>query len=356
MAGLDACPGLGWNKIKQIVTYDDEWQHALDFTISDWEKRGINTKVAQSIDKFFNKQWLYDYIQVNMGKNIEIVTCFDTSYPLLLHEIDTPPWVLYAIGRTSLLSTLSIGVVGTRNPTSYGRKASEIIVTGLCDANITVVSGLARGIDGICHQSALDAGGGTIAVLGTAIDVVYPRENARLHNQIAQSGLIVSQYPIGTRSHPGLFVQRNKLIAGLTKGTVIVEAAAKSGSLITADRALEYNRDVFAVPGHITSPKSKGCLELIKQGAKIVTCASDILEEYEITIEANLCKEITGSEQNKLTDEEWRIYHMLEQGKLSFDELLLLTSWDFGHLHSVLLSLIMKKVAAQLPGSVYSLI
>lgn len=356
LAGLDAFPGLGWKKIEQIVSFDDEWEYALQFSISDWEKRGIGSKLANSLVKVFNENWITEHIQIMHKKKIEIIPYFEELYPLLLQEMDTPPWILYAIGDVSLLSKMSISIVGTRNPTSYGRKASEIVVEGLCEADVTVVSGLARGIDGICHQSALNCGGTTIAVLGTAIDVVYPREHAKLYQQIAESGLIVSQYPVGTSSHPGLFPQRNKIIAGLAKGTVVVEADVKSGSLITADRALEYNRDVFAVPGPITSPKSRGCLDLLKQGAKIVTSASDILEEYNINIGTILCKEISGSEQNKLTDDEWRIYHMLEQGKLSFDELLILTSWDFGHLHSVLLSLIMKKVAAQLPGSVYSLI
>lgn len=356
LAGLDAFPGLGWKKIEQIVSYDDDWVYALEFTTLDWEKRGINSKLANSIVKVFNKTWLTEYIHVIQKKKIEIIPFFDKSYPLLLQEMDTPPWILYAIGDISLLSKMSISIVGTRNPTSYGRKASEILVEGLCEADVTIVSGLARGIDGICHQSALNCGGTTIAVLGTAIDVVYPREHAKLYQQIAESGLIVSQYPIGTSSHPGLFPQRNKIIAGLSKGTVVVEADVKSGSLITADRALEYNRDVFAVPGPITSPKSRGCLDLLKQGAIIVTSVSDILEEYNVNLGTILCKEISGSEQNKLTEDEWRIYHMLEQGKLSFDELMILTSWDFGHLHSVLLSLIMKKVAAQLPGSVYSLV
>lgn len=356
LAGLDACPGLGWKKIKQIISYDDKWEYAMGFCISDWQKRGISLKLANSIMKVLNENWLTEYIHVMQKKKIQIIPYFDEQYPPLLKEMDTPPWMLYAIGNVSLLSKMSISIVGTRNPTNYGRKVSEMLVKGLCEADVTVVSGLAKGIDGICHQSALNSGGGTIAVLGTAIDVVYPREHARLYEQISKSGLIVSQYPIGTSSHPGLFPQRNKIIAGLARGTVVVEADVKSGSLITADRALEYNRDVFAVPGPITSPKSRGCLDLLKQGAKIVTCASDILEEYNINIGTILCKEICGSEQNKLTDDEWRIYHMLEQGELSFDELLILTTWDFGHLHSVLLSLIMKKVAAQLPGSVYSLI
>lgn len=356
LLGLDACPGIGQKRIAQILNYDEEWEHAENFTRLDWKKRGIGTGLAESIHKFLNPHSIQQYMETIQKKGIKVITYFDAEYPQLLKEIDSPPWVLYALGDTSLLSTMSISMVGTRNPTAYGRKVSEMLTDGLCEADITIVSGLARGIDGICHQRTLHCSGNTIAVLGTAIDVIYPREHRVLYEQIREKGLIVSEYPIGTRSHPGMFPQRNKIIAGLSKGTVVVEADARSGSLITADRALEYNRDVFAVPGPITSPKSRGCLDLLKQGAKIVTDPSDILEEYNVNIESSLCKGITGSLQNKLTDDEQRIYHMLEQGKLSFDDLLILTSWDFGHLHSVLLSLIMKKVAAVLPGSVYILI
>lgn len=355
LAGLDACPGLGWKRIGQILNYD-EWEYAINFTAADWQKRGLGAGLAESVMRVFNLNWLNQYVESVQKKGIEVITYFDERYPQLLKEIDTPPWVLYALGNVSLLSSLSIGMVGTRNPTAYGRKVSEMLTEGLCEAGITIVSGLAKGIDGTCHQSALNCNGHTIAVLGTAIDVIYPREHRVLYEQIKQKGLIISEYPIGTSSHPGMFPQRNKIIAGISKGTVVVEADVKSGSLITADRALEYNREVFAVPGPITSPKSRGCLDLLKQGAKIVTAPSDILEEYNVNIGTSICQGIAGSSENKLTDDERRIYHMLEQGKLSFDDLLILTSWDFGHLHSVLLSLIMKKVAAGLPGSVYILI
>ncbi|MNJ51373.1 hypothetical protein D3C77_466750 [compost metagenome] len=166
----------------------------------------------------------------------------------------------------------------------------------------------------------------------------------------------MSEYPPGTPGHPGLFPQRNRIIAGLAHGTVVVEADARSGSLITADAALEAGRDVFAVPGPITSPKSRGTLNLIKQGAKLVTEPKDILEEYEHLLPARPGMKEGNSSRIKLTDEEHRIYHMLEQDNCTLDELLNKTDWDFGHLHSVLLSLIMKKEAVQLPGSEYKVI
>lgn len=216
-----------------------------------------------------------------------------------------------------------------------------------------MVSGLARGIDSICHEAALRSGGGTIAVVATGLDKVYPTENIELERRISQEGLVITEYPLGTKSHPGLFPQRNRIIAGLSRGTVVVEADSRSGSLITADAALEAGRDVFAVPGPITSPKSRGALELIKQGAKLVTSGLDIIEEYTSYLPTNVIKtgnnsttEQTADDfmiEKKLTNEESHLYHILHQGPFILDDLLVRTGWDFGHLHSVLLSLIIKK-------------
>ena len=236
----------------------------------------------------------------------------------------------------------------------------------LSGAGLVIVSGLARGIDSVCHEAALKKGGGTIAVVATGMDKVYPPENRELLRQIAKEGLVLSEYPIGTKSHPGLFPQRNRIIAGISLGTLVVEADSRSGSLITTDAALEAGRDVFAVPGPITSPKSRGALELIKQGAKLVTCPEDILEEYTAYLSQSECiqKEnasiISDSQdsvfEKKLTREEFQLYHILHQGPFTLDELLVRSRWDFGHLHSVLLSLIIKKAVTQLPGAIYKVI
>ncbi|MEK4510296.1 DNA-processing protein DprA [Paenibacillus sp. FSL K6-2524] len=355
LAGLDDSPGLGWKKISNILTRDDDWVNAFDFSPEDWMQRGLSAELAQTMATRFTAHWVQERLDRMSKKGIQVITYFDDEYPILMKETDQPPWILYAKGNIRLLSTLSIAMVGTRVPTAYGRKVGEMLVTELCAHSVTIVSGMARGIDGVCHEAALNCGGSTIAVLGTAIDIAYPSEHTALYQRIAENGLILSQYPMGTASHPGLFPQRNRIIAGISRGTVIVEADSRSGSLITADRALEANRDVFAVPGPITSPKSRGSLELLKQGAKIVTEPRDILEEYGLWSGG---KEDTsdGMADCKLTDEEQRIYHMLEQGIRNFDELMNLSAWDFGLLHSVLLSLIMKKAVVQLPGSVYKLI
>jgi DNA processing protein len=253
-------------------------------------------------------------------------------------------------------------------PTVYGRKVGEKLAEQLSDAGLTIVSGLARGIDRVCHEAVLRANGKTIAVFGTGVDMVYPPENTSLAEQIAETGLLLSEYPLGTRARQGLFPERNRIIAGLTLGTLVVEADIRSGSLITADAALEAGRDVFAVPGPITSPKSRGAHNLIRQGAKLVTCAADLLEEYHSDLQnaeqlpynrGRSAENASSEEQGlfpavELSTDEQRIIVLLEQEEQSLDQLIEQLGWDFGHLHSVLLSLIIKKQISQLPGTKYA--
>ena len=208
-----------------------------------------------------------------------VVTLIDDTYPPLLKEIPDPPLVLHFRGDVSLLARTSIAVVGSRRASPYGVNAAAHLAKQLASADIVIVSGLARGIDAAAHHAALDAGGTTIAVLGTGIDVVYPRGNARLFQRIEEHGLIVSEFPPGSPPLPIHFPIRNRVISGLTQGTVIVEATARSGSLITARMAAEQNRDVFAVPGSIFAAGSEGTHRLIQYGAKLVHDVNDVLEE-----------------------------------------------------------------------------
>jgi len=208
-----------------------------------------------------------------------VVTLLDDAYPPLLKEIPDPPLVLHFRGDASLLARTSIAVVGSRRASPYGVNAASHLAKQLAGAGVVVVSGLARGIDAAAHHAALDAGGTTIAVLGTGIDVVYPHANARLFRRIEEHGLIVSEFPPGSPPLPIHFPIRNRVISGLTLGTVIVEASARSGSLITARMAAEQNRDVFAVPGSVFAAGSEGTHRLIQFGAKLVHNVNDVLEE-----------------------------------------------------------------------------
>jgi DNA processing protein len=208
-----------------------------------------------------------------------VVTLLDEAYPSLLREIPDPPLALHFAGDLSLLRQPSVAIVGSRRCTPYGANAAEQLARQLASTGLGIVSGLARGIDSAAHQAALDARGTTIAVLGTGIDVVYPRSNLRLFRRIAEKGVIVTEFPPGTPPKPEHFPVRNRIISGLSHGTVIVEATSRSGSLITARLAAEQNREVFAVPGSIFSAGSEGPNRLIQYGAKLVHDANDVLEE-----------------------------------------------------------------------------
>ena len=208
-----------------------------------------------------------------------IVTLADAAYPRLLLEIQDPPPLLYAVGRLDLLERPALAVVGSRNATTQGARNAEQFAQAFSEAGLTIVSGLAVGIDAAAHRGGLAGAGSTIAVLGTGVDVVYPRQNAALAQRIAESGLLLSEFPLGTAGAAHHFPRRNRLISGLTQGCLVVEAALASGSLITARAAAEQGREVFALPGSIHSPLSKGCHALIKQGAKLVESADDVLAE-----------------------------------------------------------------------------
>jgi DNA processing protein len=208
-----------------------------------------------------------------------LMTLADEDYPRTLLEIADPPAVLYCKGRRDLLNQPGLGIVGSRNATPQGVRDAEAFAHSLSDAGLTIVSGLALGIDAAAHRGGLAGAGSSIAVVGTGLDRIYPARNKTLAHQLVESGLIVSEFPLGTPPLPGHFPRRNRLISGLSRGVLVVEAAPDSGSLITARVATEQGREVFAIPGSIHSPLARGCHALIKQGAKLVESAADILDE-----------------------------------------------------------------------------
>lgn len=214
---------------------------------------------------------------------VQVLTLDDPAYPTRLREIADPPPVLYVKGALTDADDWSVAVVGTRRSTPYGRQATERIVGDVAAAGVTIISGLARGIDTWAHRAALARGGRTIAVLGSGIDRIYPDENRSLAEQIVQHGAVISEFPLGAPPDAMNFPRRNRIVAGLARATLVVEADHKSGAMITANQAAEQGRDVFAVPGSILSPMSAGPNQLIKEGARVVTEAADILEELHLT-------------------------------------------------------------------------
>jgi DNA processing protein len=270
---------IGPVRLQRLLKYFPDLQAAWQAPFNELIKAGLEQKAAEQIiiqrPKINPKQEL-EKIQ---EKNIKIVTIFDKQYPKLLKEIYAPPPLLYYLGDFDINQDFLLAVVGTRKMSAYGEQITQQLVSELTRCGLNIVSGLALGIDACAHQAALANRGKTTAVLGSGLDQIYPATNRRLSQKIIENhGLIISEFPLGTIPFKSNFPQRNRIISGLSLGTLIIEAGIKSGALITAKYALEQNREVFAVPGNINHTLAAGPNQLIKMGAKMVTQASDILE------------------------------------------------------------------------------
>jgi DNA processing protein len=283
----------------------------------------------------------------------------DESYPALLREIPDPPLVLYTLGNLDALDMPCIAVVGTRRPTFYGLQMTRGLASDLACRGITIVSGLARGIDAAAHNGCLEAAGSTIAIFGCGIDVIYPREHRRLVSQISEKGLLISEFTPGTSPAPQNFPVRNRIISGLSLGTLLVEAREYSGSLITARLAMEQNREVFALPGNLTSPQSFGPNYLIKQGAKLVQSWKDIVEELPPDIRRKiLIQENVGPDPiprlELLTENEIKVLKLIETDRATqFDKIFRGCGLEISILSAILLDLEMRGWIHQVPGNLY---
>ena len=280
----------------------------------------------------------------------DVLVLGDARFPQLLLQAADPPLVLYAKGRIELLNAPSVAVVGSRNPTPQGLENARAFAAHLSQAGLTIVSGLALGIDGAAHDGALEGPGSTVAVVGTGLDLVYPTRHRALTQRIAEQGVILSEFSIGTPALPANFPVRNRIIAGLARGTLVVEAAVKSGSLITARLAADSGRDVFAIPGSIHSPQSRGCHALIKQGAKLVDAASDILEEYAPASSARMVQRTLDDTTERKEDP---LLTALGFDPIGLDALVARTGLGAAELAARLLDLELAGHVARLPGQVF---
>jgi len=289
----------------------------------------------------------------------EVLVLDDARYPALLKEIHDPPLVLYGMGDLDhVFNQPSLAIVGTRQPSTYGTNAATLLARDLATRGLAIVSGFARGIDTTAHRAALDAGGQTIAVLGTGLDVEYPWENRKLTEAIRDHGALLSEFTLGTPPVPHNFPFRNRIISGLSLGVMVVEAAAQSGSLITARLALEQNREIFAVPGNITSSKSFGPNYLIKEGAKLVQTWRDVVEELPYEIKRKILVEETAPGSGAtdqptlvLSEPEAKVVGLLStDAPVHMDELIVGSGLASSELMRVLLDLEIKDVIKQLPG------
>lgn len=276
---LKLVPGLGARTANKLLDRFRTPQAIFRASRTELEMAGVSGAVAQSIASGCTFEDAVTQQERMTEAGVELVVIGGPRYPQALREIFDPPVVLFARGRVELLKSLSLAVVGTRRPTPYGIAVAERLSADLAHASLAIVSGMARGIDTSAHKGALSAGGDTVAVLGCGVDVVYPAENRKLYAEIAAKGLVVSEFPMGSTAFPQNFPIRNRIISGLSVGVLVVEGAQYSGSAITAKLAMDQGREVFAVPGNITSKLSWGPNLLIKQGAKIVQDWNDVIVE-----------------------------------------------------------------------------
>ena len=318
------------------------------------EKGSIEDKIFYNFDQKKSLSWVSQQGRYSrwLEKKIIILTLLDEEYPPLLKELDSPPFVLYLLTAQEkgdlkrLLADPFLAVVGTRKITSYGQYATRYLAASLAASGLGIVSGLARGVDAIAHEAALSAQGRTVAVIGSGVDIIYPPENKDLYKKIYQEGAIISEFPPGMPPLPGNFPARNRIIAGLSRGTLVTEGALRSGSLITASLAAKAGREVLAVPGPINAPFSQGPLWLIKNGAAPVTCPDDVWEALGLSVSRISSKKREGF--SSLSSEEKKILDLLSQEILAGDELALKAGLPINKLNSLLTELEIKGIIENL--------
>lgn len=357
LLGLVCTPGIGWKTIRKLLDsgIDPSW---FNRSVKEWETHFPylrNTQVLR-LKTTLTEERIQTLERELHKLDIHYLTYVDEQYPTLLKEIYDPPWVLFYRGNIRLLnSTPFLSIVGSRKTSVYGRKVTEQFTAQLVGDGWGIVSGMALGIDTVAHQQALQDDGLTVAVLGSGLNVIYPSQNKRLFEQIVSNGLVLSEYPPNTKPHPSFFPQRNRIISGLAYGTLVVEASEQSGSLITANFALEQGREVFAVPGSIFDTHSRGTNQLIqKHGAKLVMHPADIFEELSEVV-PQIKKSTRKNGTSRLEDDEQMILNLLQHGKKHINELLRFSSLSTSELSRILMRLQIKGYVSVLPGSYYQI-
>jgi len=350
---LLATPGMGRGTARQLLTAFGTPQGV--FEASSTQRRACVDAITATALDAEPPRWSALLAQTRSwldgGPARDWVALGDARYPQALLQSADPPLLLYTQGRCELLNTPSLAIVGSRNPTPQGGENARAFAEHLGRAGLTIVSGMALGIDGAAHAGALAAGVPTIAVIGTGPDIVYPRAHRELAHRIVERGLIVSEFELGTPPLAQNFPARNRIIAGLSLGTLVVEAALESGSLITARHSLEAGREVFAIPGSIHSPQSRGCHALIKQGAKLVDDARDVLEELRWSVQPELA--LDGPVPTDTTCKPDPLITALGFEPVGIDQLQARTGWPTAELSARLLELELQGQVARLPGGRY---
>lgn len=353
---LSLIPGVGSVLVKRLLDRFNSPEAAFRAPLRELLRiEGLGEKLAGEIRKGPSEKGVKRELSLLEKVGGKVVTFKDDDYPRRLKDIYDPPALLYLRGELRREDELAVAIVGSRKTSAYGREVTERIGNDLARHGVTVVSGMARGIDSVAHKGALQGGGRTIAVLGCGVDVIYPSENRNLFCQIIDQGAVLSEFPMGSPPEAGHFPRRNRIISGLSIGVVIVQASAESGSLITAGYALEQGREVFAVPGNVGAEGSRGTNQLIKDGAKLVESSEDILEEIlpQWKREGEMAQR-GGAPVLSLTEAERFLYELLSETPLQIDAIIRESRLDPGSVSSLLLNLELKGLISQWPGKCFS--
>ena len=347
--------GIGNSNMRKIIEHFSDLRD-LWIANNDQIRKMINLRepILENIIKNKNIENIESLFKKIEKENIEIVTIYDENYPKGLKYIDDKPKVIYRKGKEVDVD-LAIAIVGSRKATSYGKWACAKFTKELVDMGVTIISGLASGIDAVAHKTALDNGGKTIGVLGNGIDVIYPKSNRSLYAEMEKENSIITEFPFGTQPLAFNFPQRNRIIAGISKGVIVIEAQEKSGSLITAHQALDQGKDIFALPGNINSIFSSGTNKLIKDGAKPLLTIDDIIEEvYELREKVNNIKK-NKIDYSEYSETEIKIIKMLEERPVHSDIIAHNTGIDISTVNSILTILELKGTIREISSSIFTI-
>ncbi len=336
--------GIGRARLTKLLSFFGSLEASWRASYGELKEAGLEERVIYEILRLRDKVTPEGEAEELSRKGIDFITIGDDAYPWRLKEIPDAPIVLYIKGRILPEDEWALCVVGTRRATSYGRSVCERIVPELSRSGLTIVSGLAHGIDSYAHRACLSAGGRTIAVLGSGLDIIYPKENEGLAREIEERGALLSEFPPGTKPYSQNFPRRNRIMSGLSLGVLVVEGDVKSGAMITARFALEQDREVFAVPGNIFSPSSSGTNRLIQEGAKLVMSARDILEEINLDMALRREGEVPSDERER------RIMEVLSEGPLHIDEVAYRSGMSINEVSSVLSIMEVKGMVKEVGG------
>ena len=350
--GFSIVPGIGRVKFGQLENYFSTLEDAWKATPAELKQAGLDRGSVNAITSWRPKISLEAELEKLDSFGVKVLTWHDRDYPARLKEIYDYPPILYVRGSLLPDDEWCLAVVGTRRVSVYGRQVTEEITADLARNKITIVSGLAKGTDTIAHRSALDAGGRSIAIFGCGLDIVYPSENASLARSIIQQGALISEYPLGVRPRPDNFPRRNRIMSGLSLGVLVVEAGDTSGALITANMALEQGREVFAIPGSILSPASRGTNRLIQEGAKLVRGYADILEELNLT---TVAQQMEMKELIPASDTESMLLKQLSAEPIHIDELCRNSGLHISAISSTLAMMELKGMVKQIGSMSYVL-